>query len=344
MKKTGLIRHTRQIHALFLLTFIILITMYTAIIISLKGLDIELLGISALFIICMIGVATLWVIFLNRQITTFMSNIDELVERAIQGREQLTAYEETSLSSFENKLRRYIGISTANKQNMETEKNKIKALISDISHQTKTPLSNIMLYSQLLEEAPELNDETRHCVSQIKQQSNKLNWLIQSLIKLSRLETGMISLHIENNPLIHTLKQSVSQIYDQAEIKGIVISISCASHTLARHDMNWTSEALFNLLENAVKYTGQGGEIHLSVESNEMFTRVQISDTGMGIHKEDIHSIFKRFYRGQNSREVEGVGIGLFLAREIITAQGGYIKVTSELSKGTVFTVFLPRV
>lgn len=343
MIKKRLIHNSKQVHIVFTVVFILLVLIYTTIVLSLKGWDFTLLGLSSLFMVCMIGLGAIWILFLRRQLTAYMDNVDTMVEGAIQGQEPMTIYEETALSSLEHKLMRYIEMSTASERNIELEKNKIKALLSDISHQTKTPLSNIMLYSQLLEEAPGLTEDSRQYTNYIKGQSNKLNWLIQSLIKLSRLETGIITLHIEDNPVVQTIQQTVSQIYAQAEHKNINISIICDPAIVARHDMKWTSEALFNLLENAVKYTESGGKILLSVQSNEMFTRIDISDTGMGIAANELHSVFKRFYRGQNVREVEGVGIGLFLAREIITSQGGYIQVTSELHKGSLFSVFLPR-
>ncbi|MCL6603935.1 MAG: HAMP domain-containing histidine kinase [Paenibacillus sp.] len=343
MIKKRLFHNSKQVHIVFTVVFILLVLTYTTIVLYLKGWDFALLGLSSLFMVCMIGLGAIWILFLRRQLTDYMDNVDTMVEGAIQGQEPISIYEETALSSLEHKLMRYIEMSKASERNIELEKNKIKALLSDISHQTKTPLSNIMLYSQLLEEAPGLTEDSRQSIHHIKGQSNKLNWLIQSLIKLSRLETGTITLHIEDNPVVQTIQQTVSQIYAQAERKNIDISITCDSAIVARHDMKWTSEALFNLLENAVKYTESGGKILLSVQSNEMFTRIDISDTGIGIATEELHSVFKRFYRGQNVREVEGVGIGLFLAREIITSQGGYIQVTSELHKGSLFSVFLPR-
>lgn len=201
-----------------------------------------------------------------------------------------------------------------------------------------------MVFSQLLEEMPGLNENVRHYIQHIKAQSDKLDWLIQSLIKLSRLETGMISLQqIEAKPLIQTLTQALSQIYAQAENKQITINIDCETHILACHDVKWTSEALFNLLENAVKYTPHNGQISVLAESNEMFTCLHLTDTGLGIPSEEIPHIFKRFYRGKQAREFEGVGIGLFLSREIITAQGGHINVISETGKGTTFSVYLPQ-
>lgn len=170
-----------------------------------------------------------------------------------------------------------------------------------------------MVFSQLLEEMPGLNENVRHYIQHIKAQSDKLDWLIQSLIKLSRLETGMISLQqIEAKPLIQTLTQALSQIYAQAENKQITINIDCGTHILACHDVKWTSEALFNLLENAVKYTPHNGQISVLAESNEMFTCLHLTDTGLGIPSEEIPHIFKRFYRGKQAREFEGSASGCF--------------------------------
>lgn len=334
----------KQIHRLFLLIILILVAFFIGSIMFLYGFDPTLLQLTTLFIICLLATGAVWVWLWNRQIANYIQTLDTAIERAIHDQPPLTNYEETALSSMEHKLKRYIGMAKANERIIQTEKNKIKELISDISHQTKTPLSNIMVFSQLLEEMPELNENVRHYVKHIQAQSDKLDWLIQSLIKLSRLETGMISLQqIEAKPLIQTLTKALSQVYAQAENKQITINIDCGTHILACHDVKWTSEALFNLLENAVKYTPHSGQISILAETNEMFTCIQLTDTGLGILSEEIPHIFKRFYRGKQAREFEGVGIGLFLTREIIMAQGGHINVSSEAGKGTTFSVFLPQ-
>ncbi|WP_340005032.1 HAMP domain-containing sensor histidine kinase [Paenibacillus sp. FSL K6-0276] len=344
MNKNGVPPHFKQVHRLFLLIIIVLVACFIGRIMFLYGFDPTLLQLTSLFIICLLATGAVWVWLWNRQIANYMQTLDTAIERAMHDQPPLTNYEETALSSMEHKLKRYIGIAKTNERNLQTEKNKIKELLSDISHQTKTPLSNIMVFSQLLEEMPGLNENVRYYVQHIQTQSDKLDWLIQSLIKLSRLETGMISLQqFEAKPLIQTLTKALSQVYTQAESKQITINIDCRSHIVASHDVKWTSEALFNLLENAVKYTPHSGQISILAESNEMFTCIHITDTGLGIPSEEIHHIFKRFYRGKQAREFEGVGIGLFLSKEIITAQGGHIKVSSEAGKGTTFSVFLPQ-
>lgn len=342
MKGQERLPHTRLVNLGFAAAFIILVLAYVTSIILLDTTGSSLLGLSLLFIICMLILGGAWSWSLRHQLTSFMGKVETLVDNATLGREPNYNYEETLLSSIEHKLMRYIEIARVNGQNLETEKNKIKELISDISHQTKTPLSNIMIYSQLLEENLVHDEHALPLVLQVKKQSEKLDWLIQSLVKLSRLETGMISLHMVSSPVIRAVSEAVSQIFIQAESSCITISISCEAHITAHHDSKWTTEVLFNLLENAVKYTEAGGSIHITAEANEMFVRLDIADTGRGISQEELPQIFKRFYRGNNVRDIDGVGIGLFLAREIITAQGGHMKAASVPGQGTVFSIFLP--
>ncbi|OBZ09558.1 two-component sensor histidine kinase [Bacillus sp. FJAT-27264] len=334
---------TKLIYLLFFILFIFILSSYAGILLSFYGMNLKLLYVSLLFMALIILLGAAWVWFLKHQFTAHIQKVDDIVDGAIHGRDQLTLYEETSLSSLEHKLIRYIETSKASEQNMAAEKNIIKELLSDISHQTKTPLSNIMVYSQLLEETPLIAAEPRHFASQIKTQSAKLDWLIQSLIKMSRLESGMIALHPEVNGILSSITAAIAQVFNHAESKRITISINCDSGIAARHDTKWTTEAMFNLLENAVKYTAPEGKIHVAAESNEMFIVIKISDTGSGIAPVDLPHIFKRFYRGKNARDAEGVGIGLFLAREIISAQGGYIKVSSTPGQGTTFSIFLPH-
>lgn len=122
-----------------------------------------------------------------------------------------------------------------------------------------------------------------------------------------------------------------------AEKKKIDVQVECPEHLDARHDRKWTSEALFNILDNAVKYTPAGGQIRVSVEGWEMYVKIDIADTGIGISEQHQGTIFKRFYREDVVHDVDGIGIGLYLAREIVTLQGGYIRVASEVGKGSTF-------
>lgn len=174
-------------------------------------------------------------------------------------------------------------------------------------------------------------------------QIDKLDFLMQAMVKTSRLETGVISLDKRKLPIYDTLAAALGGILLNAEKKNIEVSVSCPEMLEVVHDRKWTSEALFNILDNAVKYTPSGGRIGVSVESWEMYLKIDISDTGKGIAENRHGTIFKRFYREEEVHDIDGIGIGLYLSREIITMQGGYIKVVSELGKGSTFSVFLPR-
>lgn len=335
-----------RVYLVFALLLTVVVVGYTGAIWYLANFDHTIIWISVVFLILIFTVGGAWVWTLKYKIGGVIQTLDDVIDGAItgQGSERVTGYAETNISSLENKLIRYIDLSTTHDAKVEAEKNKIKELISDISHQTKTPLSNIVLYSQLLDELPELDEDTREFVTQIKSQAGKLDWLIQSLIKMSRLETGIISIHATINPVIESITKAVSQVYILAEYNHIEITIDCDQAITARHDMKWTSEALFNIMENAVKYSASGEKIHIATQANEMFTRIDISDTGIGIEESELNDIFKRFYRCKATSQYEGVGIGLFLAREIISAQGGYIMASSTAGQGSTFSVYLLRI
>ena len=177
----------------------------------------------------------------------------------------------------------------------------------------------------------------------IRSQTDKLEFLVQSMGKASRLETGAITLEKKDGALLDTLAQAMSGIVYSAEQKGISVEVQCPEDLRVSHDSKWTAEALFNLLDNAVKYTPAGGKISVSVEQWEMHVKLDVTDTGKGIPESRQAAIFRRFYREEEVHDQPGVGIGLYLAREIVTRQGGYIKVTSEVGRGSTFSVFLPR-
>lgn len=332
-----------RVYLWFTLIFTILVLGYTGTVLYIYGNGNTIVWISCVFIIVVLltGGVSVWI--LKYKIGRVIRTLDDVIDGALAGHGRVTGYAETSISSMENKLLRYIDSSTMHDKKVEAEKNKIKELISDISHQTKIPLSNIVMYSQLLAENKQLDDNTREFTTQMKSQSDKLDWLIQSLIKMSRLETGIISIHASMCPIIESITKAVAQVYIRAQTKNIEITIDCDHTIQARQDVKWTSEALFNIMENAVKYSEPEGTIHISAQVNEIFIRLDIRDTGIGIDESEINDIFKRFYRCKATREYEGVGIGLFLAREIISSQGGYIMASSIMGKGSTFSVYLLR-
>lgn len=290
-------------------------------------------------ILCLL-VALLLILHDRRKTQRTMQTLEQMLCEAMNGTFTEHTFDESRLSSLETQFAHYLSASCVSAQNITTEKNRIKTLISDISHQSKTPVSNLLLYSELLlEEA--LPESARVNVEAIHSQSEKLRFLIDSLVKLSRLENGILTLSPKERPIQSMLFAVLSQYQSPASRKGLYLTLQ-DTDAYAVFDEKWTSEALCNIIDNAIKYTNHGG-ITVSVSAYELFTRIDISDTGVGISEEDQPKIFSRFYRAQSASCDEGVGIGLYLTREILHAQNGYIKVNSAPSRGSVFSVFLPR-
>lgn len=273
---------------------------------------------------------------MNRQI----KKLDEMLDKAIDGSFTESCFDESQLSYIENKMWKYLSSSEISARKTAEEKAKIKTLIADISHQTKTPVSNILLYSELLSEC-ELSDTEKDYASRIFSQSEKLSFLITSLVKLSRLETGIIALAPKEAEIAPMLRDIVIQAQAKAEEKRLSLTLECGDEK-AVFDEKWTNEAVWNIVDNAIKYTDKGG-IKIAVREYEMFVCIEISDTGCGIPEAEQAQIFSRFYRSESTSSEEGVGIGLYLARQIVSAENGYIKVVSEVGKGSTFSVFLSK-
>lgn len=296
---------------------------------------------TIIVIITVIIIAASIVFWYRRRTRRIMENLNRMLDIAIQGDFTEEHFDESMLSSVENKLANYLAASTTSAKNVQAEKDNIKTLIADISHQTKTPIANILLYTQLLREQS-LPEESQSCVDSLECQSRKLQSLIDALVKTSRLESGIIALCPSAGNMASVIRSAISQLAPKAEEKGISI-VAESIATDAVFDPKWTEEAIFNMLDNAVKYTPSGGDVRISVASYELFSAVHIRDTGPGISEEEQPKIFHRFYRGMEHQNEEGVGIGLYLVRQIAEGQGGYVKVISEKGMGSTFSLYLPR-
>lgn len=298
-----------------------------------------------IFIIIILLIITILIYYIRKDILKFSERIIYVIDNIILQKYDLSfeINEETILSKTENKLKHLVEVMKDREEKYEIEKNSIKSLISDISHQIKTPIANITMYNDTLIDRKLSESNRLIFLNNMKSQINKLEWLIQALIKMSRLENGIIKLNLTEYEISETIAQALSSIYLKAEKKNISVRVNCHHSIKAFYDPKWTSEAIFNLLDNAVKYTYSGGNIKISVESWELFTKIDIMDSGMGIDKEEINNIFKRFYRIKSVSTIDGVGIGLYLSREIISMEGGYIKVNSQKGVGSIFSIFLPN-
>lgn len=279
----------------------------------------------------------------KRQLSEFANDICETVDALMEEREpeSFKPYEDTSVSKVQVKLLQYYDKMKDGQLQSEQNRQTIQELVSDISHQVKTPIANIRMFTNILQEHELSEDKRNEFLNTMYSQINKLDFLMQSLIKMSRLETGTFNLHMEEDSLYNTIAQAVSGIFTKAENKNIELDVQCDSKITVKHDSKWTVEALGNILDNAVKYTPENGNIYVSVRPWQFYTRIDIMDTGIGISAGHYNDVFKRFYRGEEVAAKEGVGLGLYLARGIINRQKGYITVKSEKGKGTTFSVFL---
>ena len=273
---------------------------------------------------------------------SFCGQMDDMLSWDIMQPKQ-TIEEESLFYKINYRLGRLYEVMQENKNNIAKERADLQELISDISHQVKTPIANLKIINNTLLENEVPPQKQKEFLTAQASQLDKLDFLMQAMIKTSRLETGVISLEQKQQPVYDTLAAALGGILLNAEKKQIDVQVECPEHLDARHDRKWTSEALFNILDNAVKYTPAGGQIRVSVEGWEMYVKIDIADTGIGISEQHQGTIFKRFYREDAVHDVDGIGIGLYLAREIVTLQGGYIRVASEVGKGSTFSVFLLR-
>lgn len=264
----------------------------------------------------------------------------DMIQSAIDGTFRADTFDESLSASVENKLAEYLAASETQLGKTATEQEKTKTLIADISHQTKTPIANLLLYTELLKEEGGRDSET---VALLESQVKKLDFLNQSLVKLSRLETGILVLHPCKSELSLLLEEAEEQYAARAQGKGLSLHVLSeeARGITACFDHKWTLEALGNLMDNAIKYTQTGG-VTVRVRPYELFVSVEVEDSGIGIAEEEYAKVFGRFYRSVSVADEQGVGIGLYLAREILKQESGYIQLASEVGKGTVFSMYLP--
>lgn len=268
--------------------------------------------------------------------------LERMIQAALSGTFVEQQFDESRLSKLETMLYHLLSARESEKNAQTREKDRIKELISDISHQTKTPVSNIKLYAELLLEQAHLDEDTRSLAKQIQFQADKLGFLTGALIKTSRLESGIIAVKPVRQDVQPMLEELNRQYAPMAEAAQIFLSLS-AGPAAALFDKKWTAEAIGNILDNAVKYTSPGGNIKVSLREYESFVCISVSDTGMGIKEEECPKIFSRFYRSPDAADRQGVGIGLYLTREIISKEGGYVTVKSKYGNGTAFSVFLAK-
>lgn len=302
------------------------------------------LVVLAILLLCTGVCVTIYFVKRERRL---VNHIQSMIDKAIAGKLPDQHLDESKLSVIENNMWRYLCDHEVSIQHLVQEKEQMQVQISDISHQAVIPIANIVLYSQLLEEWldtqrmeewQELKDE----IAAIREQAETLDFLIESLVKLSRLETGIIKVTIQRQPLQLVLEAVKNQFQVIAAQKEIRLEVFDTDETAA-FDKKWTIEAVANIVDNAIKYTPNGGTVTIRVLAYSSLVRVDVEDTGVGIPETEQANIFSRFYRSQTVSESPGVGIGLYLAREVMKAQNGYIKLSSKLGVGSTFSMFFMK-
>ncbi|MCR2048216.1 HAMP domain-containing histidine kinase [Acetatifactor muris] len=299
---------------------------------------------GGLLMLCALAWMFLLTVVFSKRLSLFTRELCRAMDQMISGSGEPmhTADSETLFARIGYRLSRLYDIMQESRRKADEERQELQMLVSDVSHQVKTPVANLKMVTDTLLSKSVTEEERREFLQGIRNQTDKLEFLFQALVKTSRLETGAIRLEKKEAPLIDTLAFGLSGIVYAAEKKDICVTVDCPEGLLLSHDSKWTAEAVFNLLDNAVKYTPAGGSISVSVAQWEMYVEIKVADTGKGISESNQAAIFRRFYREEEVHEQQGVGIGLYLTREIVTRQGGYIKVVSEPGRGSEFSIMLP--
>lgn len=287
---------------------------------------------AVMLAVCAI-VCTLLCHHIQKKMEVTYQNLLQRLDRSIGGEIQDTAYDESMDTAVMERLNRIVQISGMNQGKAEKERDIIKSLISDISHQVRTPLTNIMLYVGLLKEQ-DLDSDTELLVDKIGKQSEKLEFFMKELVKSSYAEQEMISIYPKIMSVEEILHTSC-QIVELAALKKKINIVQEETDVLCYADKKWTPEALGNVLDNAIKYSPENSQIKVKVVPYESFVCIQVQDQGCGIKEEEQGMIFERFYRSESVSNEPGFGIGLYLVREVLSKQGGYVKIKSKIGKGT---------
>lgn len=299
-----------------------------------------ILGISLLLFLASMGTA----LYVRKSLVQYTGEICDCLDAMLAGRTDIDFHEdqETLIGKIQVKMRQLYEILEKRTEESLRQREQLESMISDISHQVKTPITSIRMYHNLLERKELSQEKREEFLRAVENQVDKLEFFMNSMIKMSRLETGIVKVQPSESRVHELIARAVCDVALKAEKKEIAIEVDCKEELTAYFDSRWTAEALFNILDNGVKYTGPGGRIEIFAEKTDFFVRIKVKDNGKGIARARIPDIFKRFYREPESAQIEGVGIGLYLAREIVMKQKGFIEVRSREGEGTEVYINLP--
>ncbi len=232
-----------------------------------------------------------------------------------------------------------------NVQALKNDKLFLKKIITDISHQLKTPLASLIMFNDILENDETMSEqEQRKFLAESRNQLDRMEWLIKNMMKMAKLEAGIVDFDKKEAFINETIQKSITALKLIASEKDININVSGDTSVKVMHDINWTTEALSNIIKNSIEHSENSSEINIYWEDNSVFVQIVISDNGTGISKEELPKIFDRFYKGSNSYSPTNIGIGLYITKTIIEGQGGSIYAHSIDGQGAKFTIRLMKI
>lgn len=289
-------------------------------------------------------ICVLIVMWQRKNTKKLIENLSTMIDEAAKGTLKSRKPDGSVFSELEIKMNEYLKLCIVRNRRTKEKKDLIKSLIAEVAFQTQAPLANVKMYSDMLCEQEDLSEDNMKIATRISTQSERLNMMLSALVKISLLESGLNSIEPKQQNLGDLLYEVSQEILPMAEQKGIAIQYK-KKKIHAVFDYPWTMVAVSYILENAIKYSEENSMIKVSIMQHEMYARIDITDNGMGIDYNETEAIFKRFYRGKSAQQrEEGLGIGLYVARHIIREQCGFIKVSSIVGKGSMFSIFIPRV
>lgn len=306
-----------------------------------------------IIIMCSVLVGAAGMYFIQRKERLYeLEKIELLIQSVSDGKElQATAAGEESLyAKIEYQIIRTQEMLRGREEETRKNRDKMQKLISEIAHQMRTPLTNIKTYQDFLKQKMMEDNiwnkgmkeiSVSECMIALEKSEAKLNFLVESFIKMSRLEQHIIQIKKEDNDILQTIKNVLGDIQPNAEKKCLQFDISMPEHVDCLHDANWLGEAIYNVLDNAVKYSNEKGTVQINVSENEMFLHICIRDFGLGIEQNEENKIFQRFYRGARVTTQEGLGIGLYLSREITNLHGGFLR-AKRMQSGLLMEIRIP--
>ncbi len=296
---------------------------------------------SVLFALAILAVLFIFSVKQDRKLEKAHSDILNFMKGDHDVR--LDDHEEGSLAQLFSSINVMATSLTTHIAKEKQHKEFLRDTIADISHQLKTPLAALQMYNEIIQDEKTGNDVVDNFTQKSSHELNRIENLIQNLLKLARLDAGAIVLEKRNCFLKDFLESTISRFLTRAATEHKSITLDCANDIILNCDEDWLSEAITNIIKNALDHTNSGDAINIGVDETPVVIRITIKDSGMGIHPEDIHAIFKRFYRSRFSKDRQGIGIGLTLAKSIVEKHGGSLMVESELRKGTTFHLAFPK-